>query len=249
MANFQVSLTNPTTGKVDITDANDILSIVDWSNYSDSSPEAGHTKSDFAHYRRMKLFLPNNTTYLFSSLYPSEGNATLPVPSSSTLPITTNYNYTTGDGRYKIILYVLPTWNSSAAYLSANNVYVYRNTNGKIYKCLQNSTNNIPESSPTYWQEVTDVEILPSKYRLEQNIVIVSQMRECWARRVFAANCINHKIGCRYEELFDDEEFIDAVRLSLSMHAAEVFLMLSDWDAIDNIINFTKEIEAKYSSL
>jgi len=247
MANFSASLINPTTGLVDITDKDSVLKIVDHSNYGESTPEAGHAKSDFAHFRKIKIILPSGTSYLFSSLYPADGNVILDVPASATLPIETQYSYNTGDGRYEVILYTLPTWNSSANYLVANNVYVYRNTNGKIYKLLQNSTNNIPESSPTYWAEVTNVDTLPTKYRVDQNVAVVSTMRNVWARRVYNANCVNHKVGCRYEELFNDEEFIDAVRLWLCMYASDVLLQLSDWEALEDVINFTKQIEAKYS--
>lgn len=244
--NFQISITNPTTGLIDISDQNDILTIVDHSNYDDGTPEAGHNQADFSDYRRLKIVLPSGTTYLLSSLYPVEGDATLEVPSGETLPISTSYAYVTGDGTYVITLYTLPTWGSGYSYLVATAPYVYYDVDGKVYKCLQNSTNNIPSSSPTYWEEVTSVDSLSAKYLLSKTIVITSDMKEVWARLVYTANCVNAKIGCRFEDLIRDPAWVDSVKLCLIQDSIPVLMKVDAWDQILLNINASKVIAAKY---
>lgn len=244
MANFQITITNPTTGLVDISDQNDVLTIVDHSNYDESSPEAGHNQADFDALRKLKIVLPTGTTYLFSSLYPADdSDITLAVPAGAVLPMSTAYAYTTGDGKYILTLYSLPTWGTGYSYLIATAPYVYYST--KFYKCLQDSDADQPDTSPTYWEEVT-IDELTAKYRLVQNITITSDMAEVWARLVYIANCVNLKVGCRYEDLFKDEAWIDSARLCLMMEAIPVLMKVDAWVEVESDINLSKEIAAKY---
>jgi len=246
MANFQVTITNPTTGLVDITDLNDVLTLVDHSNYDDAAPEAGHNQADFADLRKLKIVLPTGTTYLFSSLYPTDlSDITLAVPAGAALPMSTAYAYTTGDGKYVLTLYTIPTWGTGYAYLVATAPYVYYDVDGKYYKCLQNSTANIPSSSPTYWEAVT-LDTLSAKYRLVQTITITSDAEEVWARLVYIANCVNLKIGCYGEELFRDEAWLDSVKLCQITATIPVLMKVDAWDEIESNINLSKQIAAKY---
>jgi hypothetical protein len=251
MAAFQVSITNPSTGLVDVTDQNDVLGIVDHSNYSDGT-EPGHAQANFSQFRMIKLELPTGTTYLFSSLYPTHGDVALSVPNGSTLPLSTLYNYTSGDGKYVITLYALPTWSLTDPYQIAYAPYIWYNN--KIYKCLQNSFNNIPSSSPTYWEDkgAFDIDtidtILPTKYKLIQNIILSSDMKEVWARRVYNSLIANGIVGPVYENLFNDPEYIDALTLDLGIKALPVLLRLEAWDEVENIVNVSKQIRSKYST-
>jgi len=244
MANFQITITNPITLQVDITDQNDVLTIVDHSNYDDASPEAGHNQADFADLRRMKITLPTGTEYLLSSLYPLEGDITLAVPAGAVLPMSTAYAYTTGDGKYIIELVVVPTWGTGYSYLFSTAPYVYYD--GVVYRCLQNSSANIPDEAPTYWEPQATVSTVSSKYKLTQNIVPISDMKEVWARLVFNVNCVNNKVGPRYEDLFRDPQFIDAVRLCLLMDSIPVLMKVDAWTEVAMNVNFAKEISAKY---
>jgi hypothetical protein len=248
MANFLISITDPVTTEAAVTDINDILTVTDYSNYGESVPEVGHNKSDFNAYRRLKITLPTGVEYLFSSRYPTEGDVTLPVPSTETLPIATAYSYPSGDGRYILTLYALPTWGSGYAYVysSGNPVYIWHTATAKVYKLLQNSTNNVPGSAPTYWQETTDVETLSSKYRLVQNVTLVSDMKECMARRVYDVNCINNIAGVREELLLRDPEFMDAIKLFLGIRAIPILMRVSAWTEIETIVNNSRLIKAKY---
>jgi len=244
MADFQISITNPTTAQVDITDQNDVLTIVDHSNYDDASPEAGHNQADFDTLRRLKITLPSGTTYLFSSLYAAEGDITLAVPAGQTLPLSTQYAYNTGDGKYTITLYVLPTWDTSYSYLVSTAPYVWYD--GVAYKCLQDGSAQQPDGAPTYWEVVADLDDLTSKYRLEQNITVYSDMKEVWARLVYISNCVNNKVGCRFEDLLRDPAWVDSVRLCLMMDSIPVLMKVDAWDEIDTNINQAKVIAAKY---
>jgi hypothetical protein len=244
MANFQVSITNPSTALVDISDSNDVLTIVDHSNYDDASPEAGHNQSDFDAYRKLRITLPTGTTYLFSSEYPADGDETLAVPNGAALPMSTDYAYTTGDGKYTIELFVLPTWGVGYAYLVGTAPYVIYS--GVLYKCLQDSTGDQPDTSPTYWEVVADMDDLPSKYQLEQNITVTSDMKEVWARLVYMVNCVNNQVGCRYEELLRDPMFFDSIRLCLTQDSIPVLMKVDAWDEVESNVNFSKEVAAKY---
>ncbi len=244
MANFQISITNPTTSLVDISDSNDILTMVDHSNYDDSSPEAGHNQADFDAFRKLRITLPTGTVYLFSSEYPTDGDETLEVPSGSALPMSTAYAYTTGDGKYIIELFALPTWGVGYAYLVGTAPYVVHL--GIIYKCLQDSTGDTPATSPTFWEIVASLDSLTSKYQLEQNITVTSDMKELWARLVYMVNCVNNKVGCQYEELLRDPMFFDAIRLCLAQDSIPVLMKVDAWDEVDSNVNFSKQVALKY---
>jgi len=245
MANFQLSITNPVTTVIDVTDANDILTIVDHSNYDEAVPEAGHAQTDFSDFRKMKLILPNAAEYLFSSFYPAEGDATLVVPSGNVLPLSTAYSYTTGDGQYWIYLYALPTYNAAAAYLIATAPIVYYND--AMWKLLQNGTGQTPAEG-AYWTEVTDVDDLTAKYRIAQRVVLYSDQKEVWARRVYNAVVINNSLGVTVEQLFRDPEWVDAMKMYMNISAIPVLMKVDAWAMVDVITNFGKEMKGKYEA-
>lgn len=244
MAIFQITITNPTTALADITDSNDILTIVDHSNYDEGSPEAGHSQTDFDAFRKMRITLPSGTEYLFSSEYPTDGDITLSVPNGSALPLSTAYSYTTGDGRYIIELFALPTWGAGYAYLVSTAPYVVHL--GIIYKCLQNSTGDTPAASAAYWEVVSDMDDLPAKYHVTKNVTITSDMAELWARLEYNANCVNNKIGCKWEELFSDPQWIDAVRLCLIQESIPVLMQVDAWTEVETNVDLSKQIASKY---
>lgn len=245
MANFQISITSPTTLQVDITDANDILTIVDHSNYDDASPEAGHSQTDFSDFRKMKLVLPNGNEYLLSSLYPADGDVTLAVPSGNTLPLSTSYSYTTGDGTYWIYLYAVPTYNAAANYLFSTTPTVYYD--GSLWRALQDSTGQTPAEG-AFWTEVTDIDNLSSKYRLAQRVVLYSDQKETWARRVYNSVILNNGVGVTVDQLLRDPEWLDAMKMYFNISGIPVLMKVDAWTEVDIVTNFGKTMKGKYEA-
>lgn len=242
MANFALSLIDPITGIADISIASGIITIVDRSNYDDGSPEAGHARSNFSSFYKLKLTLPNLTEYLYSSI--SDGDEVIATPSAGGAGDPhVHYTYLTGDGQYWVTIYTVPTYSAGAAYLITTTPYVYYNS--IIWRALQNSTGQTPAET-AYWTEVTDIETLPAKYRLAQRIVVYAEMKRCYARRVYNANVVNNKIGENYEKLLKDPEFIDAVRLFIAINSIPVLMAADDFTSVDTNINFGKQISSKY---
>jgi hypothetical protein len=243
MAIFQISLINPTTGLADVTVSDGVLTVVDHSNY-DTNTEAGHARANFSDFYKIKLVLPNGNSYVYGSTIVTPKDASVITPSAGgTGQPSIAYTYPSGDGIYWLYVYSLPTYASGASYLIANAPYVYYN--GGFWNALQNTSGNAPAAG-AYWSQVTDIDTLPSKYRIAQRIVIYADAKRTYARRVYNANVINNKIGVDWENLIGDPEFVDAVRLFVSINAIPIDMAAGDWTSVDTTINFTKQIASKY---
>ena len=240
MANFALSLINPETSKPDITVANDIMTIVDHSNYGESVPEAGHARANFTDFYRLKIDLPTGDSFLYSTLI-GDGDELIDPPSDGDPEVA--YPYTTGDGQYWITIYTVPTYSAGASYLYTTTPYVYYD--GKVWRILQDVSGTTPIEGD-YYAEVTDWELLPDKYRLAQRVVVYNQAKRTWARRVYNANAVNERIGDNWEKLLKDPEFIDAMRLDLSIRAIPILMAASQWNKVDSNINSMKQISSKY---
>lgn len=245
MATFQASMTNPVSGIFDVTSSNNILTLVDHSNYGDISPEDGHAKSDFADFRKLRITLPDKTEYLFSSI--GDGDAVIPAPSETTLPIDTTYPYDTGDGQYIIDLYTLPTWNPSTAYTEYDPHCVYYD--GIMYKALRSSTYVTPLGSVSYWEAVSDINNLPLKYRVLKRIVVTSDMRELRDRLMYNANVVGRGIGAGWKEIIKDKEWIDALKLDMILNRIPILMDVKAWTEVDLMVAFSKEIALKHNVL
>ena len=242
MASFATSLINPVTGVADISIASGIITIIDHSNYDDSSPEAGHARANFSSYYKMKITLPDLTEYLYSTL--SDGDAVIAAPSAGSAGDPhVHYTYLTGDGQYWVTIYTVPTYSAIAAYLIATTPYVYYGTT--IWRALQNSTGQTPAEN-AYWTAVTDIDLLPAKYRLAQRIVVYAEAKKCYARRIYNANAVNNLIGSNWEKLLRDPEFIDAIKLFVSINSIPVLMAADRWTEVDTNINLCKQIASKY---
>jgi len=236
MASFQVSLTDPLTDLPDITIASGEMTVVDHSNYGESVPEAGHTRADFKDFYKILITTPTGDEVLYSAL--GDGDETVPTPDAGDPEI--NYTYLNGDGQYFVTVYTLPTYNASAIYYLPTAPYVWYSD--KIYKCLIGGAGNTPSSNPTYWEEVTDLDDLPSKYRLEQRTVVYVDAKKAYARKVYNANVLNNLIGANWEKLVKDPDWIAAMELLVAISAIPVLLEASRFDEIDTTINNTKQL-------
>ena len=105
MANFNISLIDPSTGSVDIAVSSGVLSVTDHSNY-DTNTEAGHARSDFSDFYKVLITLPSGNTFLYSSL--GDGQESVSAPSAGDPSV--DYIYPSGDGQYWVTVYTLPTY-------------------------------------------------------------------------------------------------------------------------------------------
>jgi len=234
--NFQISLTSPITDLPDITIVSGVATIVDHSNYGESVPEAGHARADFKDFYKMLITLPTGAEYLYSSI--GDGDAVITTPDAGDPEV--DYTYLSGDGQYFVTIYVLPTYKPEAPYYLPTIPYVYNS--GIIYKCIQSGTGQTPATSPTYWEVVTDIDLLPSKYRLEQRTVIYADVKKFYARKIYNAAVLNAKVGDNWEKLFKDPDFITAVKFFVGINAIPVEMEASRFTEIDTTINHLKSL-------
>lgn len=234
MANFGLSFIDPLTGLPDITANGSTITIVDNSNYS-TNTESGHLQADFSEFYKIKIVCPDNSEYLFSSL--GDGDASLTVPSGSVLPITTVYPYTTGDGVYTITMYAVPSFSKIALY-NAGLDYVY--LSGIIYKSLTGVNSN-PPTNPLHWQVITDIETLPTKYRLTQNIAVTCAAQSCYASAVANAMCAIEGLACN-SDLCSNASFIKAAQLMMIIDNITILANQQNWVAVAHLINFAKSL-------
>jgi hypothetical protein len=236
MASFQVTLVNPATDQPDITISSGVVTIQDHSNYGESVPEAGHTRADFKDFYKVLITLPTGAEYLFSSL--GDGDEIASTPSLGDPEV--DYTYLNGDGQYFVTIYTLPTYDPSAAYVITTTPYVYYAT--KVYQCIQSGTGQQPDTSTAYWTEVTDMDLLPSKYRVEQRTVIYVDAKKFFARKIYTACVVNGKVGDNWEKVIRDPDAILAIEALLDISAIPVMLEASRFTEIDTVINHLKQL-------
>lgn len=236
MSSFSVSLKD-SLNRVGISANTSTISVIDYSNYS-TNTESGHAQASFSVYRKLKITLPDGTNYLFSSV--GDGDAITVVPSSSSLPITDNYTNTAGDGIYTATLYCVPTWSASGVYTVANQVHVYYNS--KIYKLLVNSTNNQPDISTTQWVEVTDLNLLPTKYRAEEKFAVTCGIKLCHAQKVAEALCSECYTVCNPLDFCSNVSIFNFIKLGTILEAIPLLVDQQDWANAQNAINRGKLI-------
>jgi hypothetical protein len=236
MPNFQVSLTSPITDQPDITISSGVVSVTDHSNYDESVPEAGHARAEFKDFYKMLITLPTGAEYLYSSI--GDGDEVITTPDSGDPQV--DYTYLTGDGQYFVTVYSLPTYKAEAPYYLPTAPYVY--SADVIYKCIQSGTGQTPASSPTYWEIVTDIDLLPAKYRLEQRTVIYADVKKAYARKIYNACVVNNKVGDNWEKLTRDPDFIAAVKFFIGINAIPVLMEASRFAEIDITINQLKQL-------
>jgi hypothetical protein len=221
---------NGTTKKFDIGE--------NWSVAADTTSvyhigEVGHLKSYFTDYRRIDITMPDNTT---TALLPP----TIALPYNSTPPITDTYTFTTGDGVYTVVLTSVPTWSATVAYKYITTPYVYYN--GSIYKNLQDSLNNIPSSSATYWEVVSDITQLPTKYRYTGYIAVYCGIMSCYLSAMYVAETKNECLGCNSEQFMRDTYIQRAFKLKLVVDSIPILASVPDWDKVRDTINYAKNI-------
>jgi hypothetical protein len=211
------------------------IGVNDNSNY-DTNTEEGHAQTDFATYRKIKITLPTGTVIVISA--EAGGDQLTIVPNGATLPIADTYDYSTGDGVYKIVLYTLPDYNNSAAYDYATRPYVYYNS--KIYKNIVSSTGNLPTDT-IFWTEVTSEETLTSKYKQTGYLAVTCDTEVCFQDAVIA---LTAKIGCGscFTNICQLTEFDNAAKLKMVIDSIQALVDKGAYTKVANVVNLGKSI-------
>ena len=211
------------------------ITVIDHSNY-DTNVESGHEQADFD-FKQIKFINPDNTEYLFST--EGDGDEILSRPSVSVLPITTYYNYTTGDGVYTLIMYTVPTWRADASYTTIGKHHVIHN--GTVYKCLVNNTNSEPSGTNVNWEELSTLEDLPTKYRLYHRFAVYCNAIHCFLSLLHSALCSVDGLYCGHD-ICKDENFIKVMKLSILIDNIIQLATDEDWTQVSHAINLANQI-------
>ena len=238
MADFYVSLTNPTTSVADLTATGGILTIGDNSNY-DTSTELGHLQADFSDWVKIIITNPDGTTHTYAS--DGSGDSTIDTPDTySSNPKYTSYDYTDhGDGVYLVQLMAVPTWSFIAAIDGGWNTGDYVYFGGNLYTCIGTAVTGDPTSSPLDWQEVEE-EDLPVKYSVQAYTSVYCCIEACKNEYVVLANPCSDT--CSKINLCENENYKAAMKLSIAIQAIETLSANEDWTKVEQIINMCKRI-------
>lgn len=237
MASF-VATMNDTSGDFSATADGTIMTFKDYSNY-DTSTESGHLQANFSDFRKIKVTLPDGTTYLFSTL--GDGNQSTVTGSLVTPPIQDVWSsYTGGDGIYEVRLYTVPTYSALATYTSVLNHHVY--SGGYIYKALKPVPIGTSVTDTTYWSVVSDLDLLPSKYRFYKKYGVICDSEICYAEKLYSALCSNENVGCNLEKIVLNREWLVANKLMLILEEVGNAIDDEDWVGAKNMINHAKSM-------
>lgn len=242
MPKFKESLIDVATGlnSLDINDSCSVLSIIDYSNY-DTNDDAGHTRADFTDYRKIVITRPTGGTWTMFTIDEDGTDEVIAAPSSLTDSFSYAVQSTDEDGIYSVNICSYPTWDNAAAYLAATLQVVYYN--GILYKALQNTTGNQPDTSPLSWEvyEPTVEEELLTKYCTVQNIfVLCININACYERMVNAAFCLMKSNNCNDDVLCKNPLFLKTMKLIITLEAVELSAAKSQWDEVQSQVDLLK---------
>lgn len=231
-----------TTSTLSITANGTAMSVADYSNYG-TSTEPGHLQINFNAFRVIKFTLPDGSTYTMSSINTGDQSIYPPYYNSQalTLPITDIWqNYTSGDGVYSVSLYTVPTWNASVNYQVSLNHCVYYG--GKLYQALTNNTGSNPYTHPAVWEVITSYDSLPSKYTYTQKYAVVCDTKLCFISKMVAALCLSSEVGCNYEKLYLNRDYMIANKIHLILAEVDYLVEIQDWTSVKNALSYAKSV-------
>lgn len=234
MASFGVSIVD-TNGDYSVVSNGLKITLIDYSNY-DTNTDSGHLQSDFSNYKKIIFTNPDSTLYTFSTV--AGGDETIAVPSISTLPITTEYTYSTGDGVYIATIIAVPTWRVDANYLALSNHTVYYG--GSLWLCVSNSTGDIPATGSTKWTEITD-DTLTSKYKVDYNFAVYCALKKCFCDSTYTAVCNISSLQCTYD-ICKDSNFQKSAKLNMILSNILRLLEDGDFTKISELIEYGNQI-------
>lgn len=231
MADFYVSITD--SGSYDITANGNTIVVIDHSPY-DINTESGHTQADFNYYYKVSFLNPDGTSYVFSAM--GDGDEVIIAPAASTLPITTTYTYSTGDGVYTVVIYSVPTYDPAATYTEASLDYVY--SGGFLYRAVGSVSGILPGTTAD-WVLITDPDTLPSKYRLSQKFAVTCAAEQCYINLVLSGNC---DPSVCFTDICKNPYFQKYAKLRMILDRIEELVNINAWDEVIHAINMTSQL-------
>ena len=217
----------------------------------------GHVHSDF-YYTYIIQVLDSSGTELdvLSKLTGFTLGITTPLETDPANPVNTYV--VTEDGRYEFNILAVPQYYSLAPYTysSSDPVYVYDETDGSIYKLLQDATGQLPSTSPTYWEEViavdvTDMEsvfaVIPSKYQTTVHQYSSISAEEVWADMLYRTHVEQGVVGDDAITMLNNREWKEAAQLFLDLRALPGDLTNENYESIDGTFTRSAALITKYS--
>ena len=204
--------------------------------------EGAHDAADFSNF--LKIFVEDqaDNIFVFTSFPdPVDGlqdNEELIVPPSSNANITVNFDFTTGDGVYKVTLCSVPTYDNAEPYQSGDDSVFFSDL---LYKSIRNSTGATPDVSPLDWEEITEEE-LSAKYCTFIKVVRICDLNNCADDATFEAFCTLKEHVCDDDVLCKNERFLRSIKLQTIIAAIENANQRGAFDDIEDMINVSKTL-------
>ena len=122
--------------------------------------EGAHDVPDFPDFRKIIIEDQANNIFTFTSFVDPvlglQDNEELISPPSLIPNITVNFDFTTGDGVYKVTLCTIPTYDNTEPYIRGDDTVFF---NDLIFECINDSLGTPPDTSPLLWKEITLEEV------------------------------------------------------------------------------------------
>ena len=134
-------------------------------------------------------------------------------------------------------MYTVPLWDKVGVY-NVGLDYVYHV--GVMYKRI-GAGFNPPDLAPAEWEVITDIDLLPTKYRLEQKIAVTCAAQSCYAAALANAMCAIEGLGCN-SDLCSNASFIKAAQLLMILDNVSILANQQNWVAVVHLLNFAKSL-------
>jgi hypothetical protein len=241
--NFRASLLDDSgVVSIDINDSCSGLVITDNSNY-DVNGSPGHLRPRFTDFRRVHIIGPSSEWVMSSIPDDTTADQVIPAPSIGTDEFAFSFQDVDSDGIYEVRLCTYPTWTDLAQYPSSPlNVVYYE---GVLYRCIQDSTDNVPDENPEYWEvyEPTPEEALLTRYCTVQRVVVLCiSLLKCYEKLVHDAFCLMDNNFCNDDVLCKNKKFLAATKMMILLKAVEISVNKNAWHEVEKQIRLMKLI-------
>lgn len=204
--------------------------------------EGAHDASNFSNF--LKIFVEDqaNNQFVFTS-FPDpilglQVNEELISPPSVTPNITVNFDFTTGDGVYKVTLCAVPTFDPAENYQRDDDFVFFDNL---LYQAIRDSVGSTPDVSPLDWKVVIEAD-LPPKYCTFIKVVRICDLNNCSDDATFEAFCTLKEHICDDDVLCKNERFLKALKLQVLITSIENANQRGAFNDVEDMINLSKTL-------